>query len=199
MQTNLHTIATRLRQTMLTLPYKAGVIMVAFSKDRFKYQNWTDNGTVMWQRRSRKPGWSNKGKTPNNAGRAILIQSGRLRRSIRIVSTTTNSVTIGSDVPYAAIHNNGGMLNAQQRVRAHVRLNKKRDVTGITSASNYKGKGAARTNIKFGKQATGISQVSAHDRHLNFRMPRRRFMGESKYLTMQISRMIGAEINRVFK
>lgn len=27
---------------MLTLPYKAGVIMVAYSKDRFKYQNWID-------------------------------------------------------------------------------------------------------------------------------------------------------------
>lgn len=104
-------------------------------------------------------------------------------------------------MPYAAIHNNGGRLNANQRVRAHVRINKRRDATGITSRKDIVNKKGVhtRTNIKWGKTATGISQVTAHDRHLNFRMPRRRFMGESKYLTMQISRMIGAEINKIFK
>jgi phage gpG-like protein len=41
------------------------------------------------------------GGGPGIAGRAILVKSGRLRRSVRIVSTTATSVTIGTDVPYA--------------------------------------------------------------------------------------------------
>lgn len=193
-------IRSRLKQAMLSIPYKAGVIMVAYSKDRFKYQNWQDTYPEPWQRRSKKGGWSNKGKTANNAGRAILVQSGRLRRSIRIINTTGNSVTIGSDVPYAAIHNNGGMVNTTQRIRAHVRINSRRDQTGITGATEITNKkGISRTNIKWGKTATGISHVSEHTRKMSYRMPRRRFMGESKYLSMQISRMIAAELNNVFK
>jgi phage gpG-like protein len=180
---------------MLTLPYKAGVIMVAYSKDRFKYQNWIDVYPEKWQRRSRKKQWTNKGKAPNNQGRALLIQSGRLRRSIRIVSTTANSVTIGSDVPYAAAHNDGLRLGVYQRVRAFVRMNRKRDQYGITVGKQSK----KSTRIKFVKNASGISHVSAHTRKMNMNLPRRRFMGESKYLANQISRMIAAEINKIFK
>ena len=179
---------------MATLPYKAGVIMVAYSKDRFKYQNWIDTYPEPWQRRSSKKPWTNKGKAKNNAGRALLIQSGRLRRSIRIMSTNANSVTIGSDVPYAAVHNDGLRVNTTQRVRQFTRMNKKRDAYGVTGSKE----GKKSTRIKFGKTASGISVVKAHDRKVNYKMPRRRFMGESKYLSNQISRMIGAEINKIF-
>ena len=180
---------------MLTLPYKAGVIMVAYSKDRFKYSNWIDVYPENWQRRSRKKPWTNKGKAPNNAGRALLIQTGRLRRSIRIVSTTANSVTIGSDVPYAQVHNDGLRVQATQRVRAFVRMNRKRDQSNVVAGKQT----TKSTRIKFTKNASGISHVSEHTRKMNFKMPRRRFMGESKYLANQISRMIAAEINKIFR
>lgn len=173
---------------MTTLPYKVGVIMVAFSKDRFKYSNWIDNYTEPWQRRSRKKQWTNKGKVKNNTGRALLVQSGRLRRSIRIVNTTSSSVTIGSDAPYAAVHNDGLRVNTTQRVRAHVRMNRKRDQYATPSGRR-----------KAVKQASGISHVKEHTRHMNFKMTRRRFMGESRYSTMQINRLITTEVNKIFK
>jgi phage gpG-like protein len=37
----------------------------------------------------------------NPRQRALLVQSGRLRRSPRITATTATSVTVGTDVPYA--------------------------------------------------------------------------------------------------
>jgi phage gpG-like protein len=195
MNPNFIRIASNVRSAMATIPYKAGVIMVAFSKQRFQQQNWINHGTEPWQRRSRKKGWSNKGKVKNNSGRAILIQSGRLRRSIRIVNTTANSATIGSDTPYAAIHNNGGRVTGTQRVRTHVRINKKRDSVGVVSSKE----GKRSTRIRFGKLASGISIVREHTRKMNHYMPRRRFMGESKYLSNQIGRMIEAEILNALK
>ncbi len=168
--------------------------MVAFTKQRFQQQAWIDNGTEAWQRRSRRKPWTNKGKARSNAGRALLIQSGRLRRSIRIINTTSNSVTIGSDTPYARLHNDGGRVTGTQHVRAFVRMNKKRD--GVAAQKMREGKKSSR--IKWVKNSSGISHVKAHTRKMDYRMPRRRFMGESRYLSMQISRMIAAEINKIF-
>jgi phage gpG-like protein len=179
---------------MTTLPYKVGVLMVAFSKDRFKYQNWVDNSPVGWQGRSRKKQWSNKGKTPNNDGRALLIKTGRLRRSIRIMGTTSNSVTIGSDVPYAAVHNNGERMRFVQNVKAFVRMNRNNDQFSAEMGKQNK----RSTRIKFVKTASGIQHVKEHTRKMNYKMPERRFMGESRYLTMQITRLITAEINKTF-
>lgn len=178
---------------MATLPYKVGVLMVAFTKDRFKYQNWLDTYPVAWPRR-KKNRWSNKGKTPNDAGRALLVKSGRLRRATRIVSTTPNSVTIGNDTPYAAVHNNGERMKFTQNVDGFVRMNKKRD--GFSAVKGKEGKRSTR--VKFVKTASGISNVKAHKRSYNYKMPQRQFMGESKYLNMQIKRLISAEINKIF-
>jgi phage gpG-like protein len=44
---------------------------------------------------------------PRNEGRGILIDSGRLFRSIRILTRTLKTVVVGSTVPYAAVHNQG--------------------------------------------------------------------------------------------
>lgn len=177
------------------LPHKVGVLMVAWSKDRFKYQNWIDNYPVNWQRRSRKKPWTNKGKAPNNTGRALLVKTGRLRRSIRIVGTTANSVTIGSDVPYARVHNEGVRMKFTQKVGAYVRMTRSRDKYRVDALKTTK----TRTRIKINKTASGISGVKEHDRKYNYKMPERRFMGESRYLNMQIRRLISAEINKVFR
>ncbi|WP_171606459.1 phage virion morphogenesis protein [Limnovirga soli] len=180
---------------MSTLPYKVGVLMVAYSKDRFKYQNWIDTYPEPWKPRSRKKPWKKKGKSPNNSGRAILVKSGRLRRSIRIVNTTSNSVTIGSDVPYAMAHNDGFRGPVTQQVRQFTRINPKRNTTGIV----YRKEGKKSTRIRFGQTSSGISIVKAHTRTINQNMPRRRFMGQSMYLNKQINRLIAAEINKIFK
>lgn len=195
MQTNLKIISLKFKQVWALLPYQVGVIMVAWSKDRFKYQNWIDTYPVGWQRRSRKKQWTTKGKARNNKGRYLLHQTGRLKRSIRIMQTTANSVTIGSDVPYAAVHNNGQRMAFVQRVNQFVRMNKKRDRISIVTIKENKNS----TRIKFVKSASGVSVVKEHTRRYNYKMPERRFMGESRYLNMQINRFITAKINSTFK
>ena len=57
-----------------------------------------------WQRR----------KSPTRPGGAILVDTGKLRRSIKSRSTS-DSIVFSSDLPYASIHNEGRKKNGESR------------------------------------------------------------------------------------
>ncbi|CAL2079082.1 Phage virion morphogenesis family protein [Tenacibaculum dicentrarchi] len=126
---------------------EAGVIAVNFSKDRFRQKNWVDTSQEKWTPRKRK-----------RAG-SILVKSSRLKRSIRKISEGKYYVLIGTDVPYAQIHNEGGTIKATARVRAHSRTRKGRNQP-----------------IK----------VKAHTRQMNTKIPKRQFLGESAVLALRL-------------
>lgn len=54
--------------------------------------------------------------TKKDTGRQILIQSGRLARSVRIVNVSNSSVEVGLDPIYAAIHQFGGQAGRGRKV-----------------------------------------------------------------------------------
>jgi phage gpG-like protein len=180
MNFNFQQAQAQLKQVWLTLPYKVGVIMVAFTKDRFKYQNWMDTYPENWK--ARKTG------AKRNVGRALLIDKGRLIRDIRILRTTPNSVTEGTDLPYARAHNDG--FRGTVIVPAHLRKRFGKSKVYSTYEFTKTGKRRSRT-VKF------EIQVKEHTMRMN--LPRRRFMGESRYLSMQINRLITSQINSIFK
>lgn len=62
--------------------------------------------TEAWQRR----------KSPLRPGGAILIDTGKLRQSIRSESTET-SIRFFTDLPYAAIHNEGGEIKVTAKMK----------------------------------------------------------------------------------
>ena len=192
MNTDLKIVAQRLKATMQTLPYKVGVLMVAFTKERFRQQNWIGDSVEPWPSRKKKTKW---GRTKRNNGRALLVNSGRLRRATRIISTTPNSVTIGNDTPYAAVHNEGYKGWQIQQVKPFKRRRFGMVKSGTGRFSKKTGKEGMRTK----RTATGEINVKGHERRIIQNIPSRRFMGNSRYLNMQISRLIGAEINKTFK
>nr|DAX55968.1 MAG TPA: virion morphogenesis protein [Caudoviricetes sp.] len=63
-----------------------------------------------WQRR----------KSPIRQGGHILVDTGRLRRSIQS-RTTENSITFFTEEPYAAIHNEGGEIVVTERMKRYFR------------------------------------------------------------------------------
>lgn len=129
---------------------RAGIIAVHFSKERFIKKNWIDKSSVSWKPRKR-----------NNRG-SLLVQSGRLKRSIRKLYSGTYFVMIGTDVPYAKIHNQGGTINQKVVVRAHTRRSRKR----------------AKIPVK------------AHNRRMHLTLPQRKFIGPSYYLSCKIERYL---------
>ncbi len=96
-----------------SLPNKIAAEAVAFSKERFTAQKWVDKTTEVWEPRKTE----RKSKRRNSG--AILVDSGRLKRSIRKISVSHEKIVIGTDVPYARIHNDG--FKGMQSVRGHRR------------------------------------------------------------------------------
>ena len=141
-------------------PDMAGIEAVRFSKQRFVDKNWVNKTTEPWEPRKRKaPGSLMVGKG-----------SGRLKKSIRKLSVTANSVTIGTDVPYAQIHNEGGVINKTVTVKKHSRKRKGRSET-----------------------------VRTHSRKMNTTLPQRQFIGESEKLMNRIEELLGDEMNTILK
>ena len=157
------------------LPRMVGLEAVNFSKERFVEQNWHDTTPIPWELRRRL---RRGGKARQNG--AVLVDSGRLKRSIRIVSTTPDSVTIGTDVPYAQIHNEGfkGVENVRahkQKVKQHKRKIKVKTKKGGTKTKSVTVQAHTR-------------KVAAHKRNVD--IPRRQFLGKSEELEQRIEKVI---------
>lgn len=144
-----------------TLPTTAGNIAVRFFVDRFKRQGWQGNGFQAWEPRKRL---DRQDQRRGVNSRALLVGSGRLRRSIRILKTSPNSVTVGSTLKYASIHNEGGTIQHP----------------GGTAFIKKKGKLIYISN----KKARGkkYPRTKPH----NITIPQRKFIGRSPVLDKRI-------------
>lgn len=163
------------KRVLMYAPGMLGNEAVNFFNNSFRMQGWLGNRFEPWKkRRSRK-----------RAGRAILVDTGRLRRGTRITSNTGGIVRIGNDAPYARAHNEGfrGIAN----VRAHTRNKYSKSKVG-TGRLTSKGK----ERMKTVSSISGSTNVKAHTRRMN--LPQRQFMGSSPYLTARLKRILQAEL-----
>jgi phage gpG-like protein len=127
-----------------------------FFVGNFNRQSFTDQHPSPWAPRS-----TNKGA--RNEGRAILVKTGRLRRAVNssLKQASFDRIAFSvSGVPYAKIHNEGGVIHRRAR-------------TGILSF----GKGGGFVNHKKAHFQQKVN-VGEHD----IVMPQRRFMGDSTIL-----------------
>ncbi|CAA0159002.1 phage virion morphogenesis protein [Tenacibaculum maritimum] len=154
---------------------QVGAIAVNFSKQRFRDKNWVGRNREKWAKRKR-PGRG-----------SLMSKSGRLKRSIRKLAQGNYYVFIGTDVPYAQIHNEGGTISKTVSVRAHTRKVNSR--TRATTRGNGRTRNAKKTQTR----------VKAHTRRMNLRIVKRQFMGNSDVLTRRIERHMYKEIIKQLK
>jgi phage gpG-like protein len=69
----------------------------------FRDGGFTDEILDPWEARKTK----NKSDRRTNKVRAILVKTGALRGSIRVMSATFDKIEVGTDLVYAARHNQG--------------------------------------------------------------------------------------------
>lgn len=173
----------RLTKASSLIPTRAATVAVNFVKERFRAQNWLDESPEPWKKRR-----SRKGSKPDR--RAVLVKSGRLMRSWRKISANSDRAIIGSDVPYARIHNDGGQVKAVANV-------------GSYTKKSYTRKAHSRTRKGVTEQikATTINShtVKAHRREINFTMQKRQFIGNSATLNNRIQEMITNDIEKAIK
>ena len=99
-----------------------------------------------------------------------MVDSALLKNSVRVIKTTRNSVTIGTDKPYAQIHNEGGTVKQNITIKAHSR-----------------------------KQKGRTENVKEYKRKREFKIPKRQFIGESAILMRRIERFVQREITAILK
>lgn len=94
--------AARLRQQMRKLPRLLGNEVVRHTLDNFKLQGFKQSEGFVQRWQPRKPS-----RRRERGRRAILVKSGALRRSVRVVSVSPTSALVASRLPYSKRHNDG--------------------------------------------------------------------------------------------
>lgn len=172
----------------------AGNTAKNFFVESFRKQGWDDRSVTMWQKRKKveRKGRGSKKSAAElgtirsvKAGRAILVKTGDLRRSIirHNANRAAMSIRITSDLPYSKIHNEGGVIQ-------------KKATEGKIVSFTKRGRFAKE---KTEKQRSKISyqqkvNIGAH----TIKMPQRKFMGESFNLNEKVKQVIIKRLNKVF-
>ncbi len=155
----------RLVRTRASLPNQIAVVAVAFTKERFQQQNWMDQIAQAWSpRKSRREGGTRRSQT-------LLVNTGRLKRSIRKISANQNLIVVGTDSKYGQIHNDGGTINKTVNIGSFTKR-------GYTRVRNDR-----RENVR-------SHTVNAHSRRMNTTIPKRQFIGNSAELNRRVENLI---------
>lgn len=175
---NIESVLQKKLQTAVgKLPTELVNEAVNWTKDNFSRQGYPDSTFSRWAPR--------KISAKRNKGRAILVDTGRLKRSIRKISIGPLSASFGTDVPYARAHNEGyhGTVNVRSHTRAKIGTIK---VSTGKSGQPFKNK----------KSIVGTGTVKAYSRTMN--LPQRKFIGNSTVLQSILRRkaiiIIGREL-----
>ena len=156
------------------LPPLLGAEAVRHTKENFRMGGFMDGGLQAWPSRKSDP----------DPGRGILIgkQTGHLFKDVRVLSRTDTSVTVGTTLPYARIHNEGGTINHP----------------GGTAFFPKAGKIVYVSNKVAGNLATAGRKLPRTRAHL-IRIPQRKFLGASKTLTEALQKIVAREMKSLKK
>lgn len=196
-------IAQSLNKMMQTLPTKMGVLGVKFSNDNFRNEGFDDGGIKKWDARG--------ALAQRSTGRAILVDTGQLRRSIRVLRKSSPSagrgvsVIVGTDKPYAQAQNEGATLTPSPKQRRFfwAMYYKNRKASDVHYAiGNATGKKAKKTKAKLFAAADAHEDAADIWKNMalakKITIPKRQFIGESKTLQKQLNELVFDEVKKCF-
>lgn len=120
-----------------------------------------------WQRR----------RSPTRPGGHILVNTGRLRRSIQS-RTTENSITFFTNEPYAAIHNDGGEIVVTAKMKRYF-WHKYYEATGAFGRKKDGSRRNDKRTVQLSEEAEFWKFMALKKAGTTIRIPRRRFLGTS--------------------
>lgn len=147
--------------------------------------------------------WARR-KSPNRPGGTLLIDTGNLRRSVRS-RTTENSITFFTDLPYAAIHNDGGEIVVTAKMKRYFRAKFYESQGGFERK-----KGIAKRTLSDGgfyawTSKMNLTPVAEFWRFMalkragtTIRIPRRRFLGAGPEVERIVREIIEENLNEYF-
>ena len=156
-----------------TLPIKVGRIAKDHFQTGFRQGGFQDNGTQAWQRKKRPDKYGPLMSSRQNLYGSIYYRPEDYR------------VTVGTEVPYAAIHNEGGDIVVTARMKRFFWA-KFREANG----GSWK-RSAKNSEADFWKMLA-LKKVGS-----TIHIPQRRFIGESRELNGKIEQTILQELEKL--
>ncbi len=174
------------------LPRKAGIAAVNHFRQNFRDAGWRDGGLRPWKKtRRQQEGGPDAKYTPLTSRRDHLM------RSIQYEKTAPGEVTVTDPVPYAAIHNDGGIVNTHPTVTPRMR---RFAWAKAYAAAGVKGHG--KMPKKLPKEAAVWRALALTKKsRLNIRatIPQRQFMGENRELMQKINALVNEALENIKK
>lgn len=116
---------------------------------------------------------------------SLLLQTGKLRRSIR-AQVTNNSVSWSSSEPYAAIHNEGGTITVTAKMKRYFWA-KFYELAG--KVRHKKDGSTSRSSMRLSKQAEFYRNLALMKVGSKIRIPQRQFLGDAPEVHACIERV----------
>ena len=135
-----------------------------------------------WQRR----------KSPMRPGGHILVDTGRLRRSIQS-RTTENSITFFTEEPYAAIHNEGGEIVVTEKMKRYF-WHKYYETTGSFGRKKDGSRRNDKRTVQLSEEAEFWRFMALKKVGTTLKIPRRRFLGTSPEVEQAVREIIEENI-----
>jgi phage gpG-like protein len=176
----------------LRMIQQAAAMALAFFKQSFTNQGFTDVALVPWKRRI--PG------TPNDKGRAIEVQRGILKRGLRIKRASIDGAIVGPDegIPYAEIQNYGGQIPITPQMRRFFWAMYYQNQNGKVYNTNTKQAAKTNRNVALDNKAQFYKNMALTKEQF-ITIPARQFIGDSQTLDRQITNYVITELNKFFK
>ena len=135
-----------------------------------------------WQRR----------KSPIRQGGHILVDTGRLRRSIQS-RTTENSITFFTNEPYAAIHNEGGEIVVTKKMKGYFWY-KYYETVGSFNRKKDGSRSNNKRTVQLSEEAEFWRFMALKKAGTTIKIPRRRFLGTSPEVEKAVREIIEENI-----
>lgn len=140
--------------------------------------------------------WERRKSPIRNEGRAILIDTGQLRRSISS-RVTENSVIFYTDLPYAAIHNEGGEIKVTKRMKGYF-WHKYYEATGSFGRKKDGTLRRTKKNARLTTEADFYKWMALKKEGSTIKIPRRQFIGTSPEVEQAVREIIEENITEYF-
>lgn len=135
-------------------------------------------------------------KTPIRPGRAILVDTGKLRQSIRSQSTDT-SIRFFSDLPYASIHNDGGEIKVTRKMKAFF-WHKYYEATGSFGRKKNGERRNDKRTIQLSTEAEFWKCMALMKVGQSIIIPKRQFLGASPEVEQAVKDIIEENLAEYF-
>jgi len=131
--------------------------------------------------------WARR-KSPARPGGHILVKSSDLRRSIKSRSTD-DSITFYSELPYAAIHNEGGEIVVTERMKKFFWW-KYHTATGSFGRKKDGTRRNDKRTLQLGDEAAFWRLMALMKAGSKIKIPKRQFLGKSPEVEAAVRKII---------